>query len=237
MALPWLLVAACAELGAPAGSSPATDAGPDVDGAPLVDESPVRDAAPPVGVVASCAERLALAPASADGVYSIDRGDGVGPIDVYCDMGAGGVTYEELAFGDSFATYDGYSGATGGDLAQPAVQQAFIYLLNRQGGGATNIAVGYNSMNCCFKGAGAAASTVLAFGGSILFPAETATDTNNCNGTYSAAAYRFMFPSGDPGIYPPSPMPANYFELNPPSEIVNCSDSDNPGFFFRRSGP
>lgn len=223
----------CAELGAPSGGgAPVIDAAVGEPADASIEQIPAQeDAAPITGPVASCAEELERRPAAVNGVYEIDRGDG--PEDVYCDMTDGGVSYEELAFGNSFATYDGYTGATAADFAGPGVQQAFIWLYNRQGGGATNIAVGYNSTNCCFKGAGAAAGEVLVFGeGNYLYPADVAMDTANCNATYGGAAYRFMF--GDKEIYPPAVLPSDYFATNPPGEITNCSDGDNPGWFFKR---
>ena len=228
----WLTAGGCAELGSPSGGTPAVDAGPQTDASSSIDELPPRDSGPvDDGPVASCAAELERTPGAADGVYSIDRGDGAE--DVYCDMGNGGVTYQSLAFGNSFSTYADHEGATAADLAEPAVQQAFIYLYNRQGSAALNLDVGYNSGNCCFRGAGAAAGTVLVFGADhYLYPADTTVNTANCNTTYGAASYRFMF--GDKEIYPPAPLPSDYFTTNPPGELVNCTDDNNPGFFFKR---
>jgi len=167
--------------------------------------------------------------AATDGVYSIDP-DASGPIqpfDVYCDMTTG-ITYEELGIGNHNSTVTGWTWISASELQKSAVQQAFIYLYNTQGG-LTNITPNWSSSNCCVREAGS--DLVLFLGGQQARPAEASGSTLVCLSNYPDAQYRFG--PFSVGVANP-PLPTNYFTTNPPTAQSDCSDSDNPGFFFKQ---
>jgi hypothetical protein len=168
-------------------------------------------------------------PSATDGTYSIDRG--AGPIVVFCDMTHGGVTYEQAAFGNSFASYAGYSWISAAELNDPVIQQAFIALYNLQGNGLVNLDTTYNSGNCCIKAADGGPGLYLLLAGEYIYPA-TPGGPLQCSPGYTAAIYSFG--SGISGQAAPAPLPADYFITHPASNGSACGDAENPGWFFKR---
>jgi hypothetical protein len=181
------------------------------------------------GVVHSCADLHVSNPAAGDGVYTIDLG--AGPIQVFCDMTHGGITYEQLAFGNSLASYPGYTPISTADLNDPVGGQAFAALFNLQGFGLINIDTVFTTGNCCIKAADSGAGTYLALGGHVVFPAGL-DGSGQCLPNYPAAKFSFQFI--DNAQNAPNPMPADFFVTNPASNKVQCGDSNNPGWFFKR---
>lgn len=179
-----------------------------------------------VDATASCAIIRALDPTAGNGVYTHEA-DGA---QFFCDMTHGAITYEELAFAQHDAPHPGYQMAGVSDLNDPVIQAAFVWLYNH-GGGATNLTPGWVSTNCCFKGADTGLN-VLALGDSIVFPAQLGADVINCNGPYNDLKYRFWIAT--PNLYAPVPLPDNFFQTYPASSQANCSNEQNPAFFFRR---
>jgi len=166
-------------------------------------------------------------PMAADGVYTV--GLGRGPHAVFCDMTHGGITYEQLAIGNSFASYAGYSAVAAADLNDKVIGQAFIALYNMQGSSMIAIDHRFRPGNCCIKAADSGPG-YLTLGGSVVLP----TDLNrNLVCGFPAVQYRFeLF---DTGQHAPVPMPSSYFTSNPASNQVRCGDDNNPGWFFKRS--
>jgi hypothetical protein len=180
----------------------------------------------------NCAAILATGKSTGDGAYIINP-TGTAAIEVYCDMTDGGVTYEELAFGQHDMTYSGYTGLTSTDLQNVRVQQAFIWSYNKQAG-MRNLAVGYTSNNCCFKGPD---GITITFGTSpsvyhFMYPADPTGTTYHCNGAaYTATTMRFWVDTVST-LSGPS-LAANYFQYGV-STTTSCSRDKNPGFFFKR---
>jgi hypothetical protein len=185
-----------------------------------------------VAIVAdSCKSILALDPASKDGPYKIYNTKKL-IVDVYCDMSKGGVTYEELAFGQHNKVYPDYSLVSKADLTDAVVQQAFVYLYNKQGGALKHIDAGWTSVSCCIKLAeNLGVAGVLTLGNSLVYPA-TIANQQACNQkpSYSFAAYRFYLQSLIQ--YSPPTMPTNYFATKKPGNSTLCPTNNNPGWFW-----
>ncbi len=167
--------------------------------------------------------------AATDGVYSIDP-DASGPIqpfDVYCDMTTG-ITYEALGIGQHNTTVAGWTWISATELQKNAVQQAFIYLYNTQGG-LTNITPNWSSGNCCVREAGN--NQILFLGGQQTRPANAANNNLVCLSSYPDSMYRFGRQTVGAAI---PPLPTNYFTTNPPTAQTACGDNNNPGFFFKQ---
>jgi hypothetical protein len=184
-----------------------------------------------LGVLSSCQQILAGNPSATDGPYQINKGQG--PIDVYCDMGGGGITYEAFAFGQHDKTYAGYGLLSVALLNTTVVQNAFIYLVNKQGG-LINIDVGFQSNNCCIKAAEHLNKTeYLALGAGVyLYPAQPGTTSFDCNpsGGYVAPLWGWYRNSGE---YATFPLPAGYFTTRTPGTTYQCSNASNPGWFVK----
>ena len=186
----------------------------------------IRDSLP-----VDCLDILNNGGSTGDGTYMIDPdGSGGNPeIEVYCDMSGGGVTYEQLGFGQYNVSHTGWTLLSFADLSTVPVQQALIWAYNRQGG-MVNLNPGWNSSNCCFAVSDSA--DWLDFGSGLdyrVYPADQ-NGTENCNGTYTDAYMRFhrnAFPAE-------MSLASNYFVTYPPSLRSGCSDGNNPGFFFLR---
>jgi hypothetical protein len=181
---------------------------------------------------ASCAVIHSATPSAADGIYTIDPG--TGPIQVFCDMTHGGVTYEQVAFGDSFHAYPGYTELSSADLDDPVISQAFIALYNQQGSSLVNIDTTFLSGNCCIKTSDSGPNQYLFLGGHYVYP-EGTDGSLQCANSYPSASYRFVF--GDTFEASPVPLPTDYFASHAATVASICSDSDNPGWFFKRFGP
>ncbi len=181
--------------------------------------------------LASCAAILAANPMAPDGVYTINP-DG-SPIQVFCDMTHGGVTYEQLAFGNSFSSYEGYSLISTSELNDPVIQQAFTALFNQQGSAMINIDNTFNSANCCIKAADSGPNSFLHLGDHIVFPA-TVDNIVQCQAQYPDPSYRFAF--GDTLEVSPTPLPADFLSTHPATTAPICGDDNNPGWFFKRRG-
>jgi hypothetical protein len=176
----------------------------------------------------SCAVILSTGKSTGDGPYLINP-TGTQVVDVYCDMTDGGITYEQLAFGQYTGSYAGYTMLSATDLQNPRVQQAFIWSYNKQGG-MKNLAPGFTSGNCCFKG-NTDTTTYLMFNASYLYPANgTATGSSfNCGGPYSETVMRFYL-NGSTVAVPP--LSTAYFTSV--TTTTACNTSGNPAFFFKK---
>lgn len=177
--------------------------------------------------VKNCATLLA-AGHTRDGTYTINPN--ATPIQVYCDMTDGGVTYEQLAFGQFNGTYPGYTLVSLTDLQNPVIEQAFIWSYNQQSG-MKNLQPGFTDSNCCFKGT-VDTSTYIAINGGYLYPANsTATGaSNNCGGPYNDATMRFWISGASVAV---PPLRLGFFST-PPSVSAACLTNNNPGFFFKK---
>jgi sugar lactone lactonase YvrE len=181
--------------------------------------------------LASCAAILAANPMAPDGVYTISPAGT--PIQVFCDMTRGGVTYEQLAFGNSFSSYEGYSLISTSELNDPVLQQAFTALFNQQGSAMINIDNTFISANCCIKAADSGPNSFLHLGGHIVFPASV-DNSIQCLPQYPDPSYRFAF--GDTFEVSPTPLPADFLSTHPATTAPICGDDNNPGWFFKRLG-
>jgi len=188
------------------------------------------DAGISIGVeeIGSCLAIHGGNPTAPDGVYTIDPG--TGPLTVFCDMTHGGVTYQQLALGNSFASYAGYSAVTAAELNDAAIGQAFIALYNLQGSSMITIDHGFSPGNCCIKAGDSGAGNYLTLGGHFLFPADL---NGSVSCAFPNARYRFAFFDG--GQPSPVPMPASYLASNPARNAPLCGDDNNPAWFFKRS--
>jgi hypothetical protein len=167
-----------------------------------------------------------------DGVYVVDP-DGLGsgpPVEVVCDMGAGGVSIWEVGFGNSFAAHGGWELMSLAQFQTEVYQLAFLWNYGRLSG-FVNLDVGYRSNNCCFKISGTA--NYLDFGGERVFPSSF-EGTSQCNVTYTDAFMTFQLVSSS---WQQPPLGRDYLVVNAPTATVGCSDADNPGFFVRRTIP
>lgn len=179
----------------------------------------------------SCAAILAANPTAVDGVYTINPS--TGPIQVFCDMSHGGITYEQLAFGNSFSSYPGYSPIATSELNDAVIQQAFTTLFNQQGASMINIDTAFISANCCIKAADSGPGNYLLLGGHIVYPAGI-DDSVQCLSNYPDPSYRFAF--GDTFELSPAPLPADFLATHPATTGPICADGNNPGWFFKRLG-
>lgn len=175
----------------------------------------------------SCAVIHAFDPSAPDGPYTNMATN----TQFFCDMTHGGVTYEELGFGEYDVAYPGFSEVATTDLRDPTIQQAFIWLYNHQSGGATTLSIGWVSNNCCFRGADTGAQELLINGGNV-YPARVAAATFQCNGAYTDASYRFFIEMG--AQYSPIPMPTTFFQTNTVTIGGTCVTGQNPAFFFKK---
>lgn len=178
---------------------------------------------------ASCAQIRAFNPAAGNGVYTIDRG--AGSLQVFCDMVNGGITYEQLAFGNSKASYSGYSQISISELNDPVTSQAFIALYNLQSSSLINIDSSFTTIDCGIKPAGTGPGSCLFLGGDLVLPAGI-DNTTQCLSNYPDMRYRFMLIASIQ--FPPSPLPADFFVAHPASFQPTCTDSNNPAWFFKR---
>jgi hypothetical protein len=183
---------------------------------------------------ASCfAIKLYDPTATTDGPYT-HKVDGT---EFYCDMTNGGRTYYEIGFANfDYATTNGaYERISSADLADPVRKQAFIYLMNKQGG--ANRLASFSSTNCCMYGD--SSTSFLAFGtGNYLQPTNVSNNTLACNGTYSNAKYGFSLATTPQAL----PLATNYFAGHAPQQVTGtpCAQSTtgkNPALFWRRSPP
>lgn len=179
-----------------------------------------------VDVTASCAIILQHDPTAPSGPYT-HTADGK---QFFCDMtGATPTQYDELGMGQYDIAYSGFTLIDGAMLQDPVVQQAFIWLYNHQSGGALALAT-WTSGNVCITSA-AIGGNRLTFGGSLLWPAPTAG-----GGTTFDYTIGVLYSPGleADGIYPPVPVPTDFFTTYPPADAANCSDNLNPALFFER---
>jgi hypothetical protein len=149
----------------------------------------------------------------------------------YCDF-TNHVDYQAFGFGGYDVTYPDYALMSSTELQDPAVQRAFIALVNAQGG-LLNIAPGLNPDNCCLKLADAGPGEMLLVNGQYVYPAFVGADQNICGGPYNDPKYRYYVINGE---YMPLPMPTSYFATRTITVGPACSDGANPGIFVRK-GP
>ena len=176
-------------------------------------------------VYTSCFDLYQFDSSASDGVYSIDI-DGTGiEVDVYCDMGNGGITYEDFGFGQYNQSYTDWEVLNYTEFYNQAVAEALVYHFNLNG--LVNISPGWNSSNCCYISPGT--SNYYSFnGGQYMYPAESSS-SYNCNGTYNASTYYFY-----------TNNPSGYLTTLTTSQVQNigtyssCTTSGNPAIFVKR---
>ena len=173
----------------------------------------------------SCANILAFDPSAQTGAY-YNGNDGQ---TMYCDVTAR--RQIEIGIGLHTASFAGYTGMRAGDFADAVIQQAFIAIYNKDGGFKTLAA--WTPQYCCFHTSTGGDLTLL-FGGSVAFMFAS-TSQFQCNSTLS---YNGWYPVGRTsavsGIAQP-PMPTNYFQTYPVTEVQNCLIGANPNFFIKAS--
>jgi len=155
------------------------------------------------------------------------------PIEVYCDMTNGGITYETLGFGRHNKTYSGYALVTLAQLQATVSQDAFIYLFNAQMG-MVNLDPGFESNNCCIKIAehlNKDEYVTMGGPGNAVYPATTVQQCNPPNG-YAETLYGFSVQSNGPGVQTSS-LPANFLTSHPVGTTSQCQNNNNPGWFFK----
>jgi hypothetical protein len=181
-----------------------------------------------VDATSSCAVIKALDPSAPDGPYTHEA-DGT---QYYCDMTHGAIMYEELGFGQSSVPHAGFDIVGVADLTDPVIQQAFIWLYNHQGG--LRLLAPWTSTNCCFVASTSQTDHLKMGGENIVFPARVGSDDTACNDdpVYADPLYRFSIPAI--GVYPPIPMPTNFFQTYPVTSGPYCGSGDNPAAFFLR---
>jgi len=175
----------------------------------------------------SCAAIKAGNPSAASGPYTL-----LNNTTVFCDM-EHSMTYTQLMFGQYNATHAGYDMVSLADLQDPTLQKAFIYLFNRQGGGAQSLGA-FTSPNCCFK-ARSGVNMTLEFGANYMYPATPNSTTSQCNqsGGYTLGSYGFLMePSG---VFTTATLASDFFTSHPATEVQLCTDGTNPAFFWKRT--
>jgi hypothetical protein len=190
----------------------------------------------------SCSTILAGDPTATSGVYT----DPSQP-DLYffCDMATGPTQYDAVGFGqfDGSATgsASGWTQVSSADLTDPVLQQAFIALVDHQGG--AQLIAAFTSMNCCIK---SDQTNEFSFGSDTgidyLYPAVAGSNTFQCNGTYASPLWSFYFVgangSAGAGAVETLPLGSNFFAF-PVADTTACACSAgsacaNPAFFWRR---
>jgi hypothetical protein len=175
----------------------------------------------------TCQRVRELEPTAPEAVYTNPNNGNL----FYCDF-TNNMTYEQFGIGQYNVAYPNFVYMTSAHFNDPMIQKAFIALYNAQGG-LVNIAVGFNSSNCCFKAAdGVALTQTLHFAGNYIYPAKVGVDQSQCGGPYNDARYRFY--QQIPNEYSPMPMPNDWFATHAATIQTNCSDGANPGVFMRR---
>ncbi len=190
-------------------------------------------AADPYTATPPLADCLAYYPyATSDGVYTTHPVSA--DIDVYCDMTAGGVTYEDFGMGRHTASYAGWTLVGGADFEGSAqFDEAFSYLYNRNLG-LTNLEVGFTSNNCCIQYPATSNWYGLA-GSAYMYPAVSGATTYSCNptGGYTAAKYQLNVRGGSV----PTPVVKTTFtpgEAGTVAYYASCTTNANPGIFVKR---
>jgi hypothetical protein len=143
------------------------------------------------------------------------------------------MTYTQLAFGQYNVAHAGYDMVSIADLTNTSTQKAFIYLFNRQGGGATSLGA-FTSTTCCFK-VSTNVGMNLELGGSYLYPATPNSTTSQCNqsGGYTLPSYGFELVPGT--IFTTATLADDFFSVHAPTEVAICGDGTNPAFFWKRT--
>jgi hypothetical protein len=177
-----------------------------------------------IDATASCVNIQMLDPNAASGPYthSADR------TTFFCDMTkTPAVQYDGLAMGRFNGTYSGYSIIDATQLQDAAIQAAFIYWFNRQGG--FPALETFSPGNVCTT---ISTGVRLAFGNSLLFPYAN----GNTPTAYTAnSIYTEDLVSKNPAVIMAAPLDPQFFTMNPPSTITNqCSDVMNPALFFKK---
>ncbi|HEY3807304.1 MAG TPA: hypothetical protein VGL61_32105 [Kofleriaceae bacterium] len=185
----------------------------------------------------SCATIAAANPAATSGIYT----DPTQP-DLYffCDMTAGPMQYDAVGFGQYDGSAVGWTQVTNIDLQNPLLEEAFVALVNHQGG--AQLIASWTSVNCCFK---ADQTNELTFGTAstdFIYPAPAGSSAFQCGGAaYTAPLWSFYFPGADgssAGAVETLPLGSNFFSTYPVATTTVCTcmvgDCENPAFFWRR---
>jgi len=169
---------------------------------------------------ASCMSIKATNPLAGSGPYT-HTADGT---QFFCDMSKGvPVQYNALWMGKFTGTYPGKTIVNAAQLQDPVVQQAFIWLYNKQMG--FHALEAWTAVNVCTS---TAINTRLTFGGSLMFPYSGGT-----SGAYNTTATYIEDRVGTGGGIMTPPIPTSFFESFAPAEVTGqCSDGDNPGLYF-----
>jgi hypothetical protein len=177
-----------------------------------------------IDATASCVNIQMLDPNAASGPYTHTADNTT----FFCDMTKQpAVQYDGLAMGRYNATYQGYSIIDATQLQDATVQAAFIYWFNRQNG--FPALETWQAGNVCTS---IANGMRLTFGGSLLFPAVNGSTSNSytANTIYSEDLVNKM-----PALIMAAPIDASFFTANPPAiNTSQCSDSNNPGLYFKK---
>jgi hypothetical protein len=178
-----------------------------------------------VDAYASCATIHAFDPTQQSGLYTILDGT-----KVFCDMDHPEVQYDGVAINQFDSNPAGYDLVNPMNLGTPGGQLAFVTFMNAQGGATpiTTFTVG----NCCFKFDGG--TMVWGFGaGAYVYPATVSPLASSCGGTMMAGT-KYTFATSNGATLVGLPIANNYFTVNPPTGIADCSTSTNPAFFWRK---
>jgi hypothetical protein len=161
-------------------------------------------------------------PNATSGMYT-HQADGT---QFFCDMGSTVVQYDELKYGAYNSNPAGYTLITGATLATAIGQQAFIGLFNYQLG--IPVIAAFTSGNVCVT-TSTGGGQRLYLNGSVVFGGQNGTSQSN----YQAGMLYTLYLTGN-ATTPTPPMPANYFTVNPPTDAVNCGDTNNPALWFKK---
>lgn len=171
---------------------------------------------------ASCENIQILDPTAASGPYTHTT-DGT---QFFCDMSkASPVQYNALAMGRYNATYPGNSIIDAAQLQDPVIQQAFLFLYNKQAG--FKALEAWTAANVCTTSS-PAGGTRLEFGGLNLFPYANGMTANVYDTTTTYTEER----SGSASTVMTPPLPMDFFTTYPPAEDTACGDGQNPALYF-----
>lgn len=170
----------------------------------------------------SCARVREIDPEAPDAVYTNPNNGNK----FYCDF-TNNRTFDGLYMGQYDATPAGYTLVTFEQLSDPQFQALFINLYNRQAG--MPLIASWVSANCCYSTTG---GMDWHFGGAILYPSTgTGFSCSPPTPGYAGGPWRVYLNSNASVMT--APLAENFFVLNPVTQVAQCSEGANPGFFWR----
>ncbi|MEO8842260.1 MAG: hypothetical protein ABI704_11860 [Kofleriaceae bacterium] len=157
---------------------------------------------------------------------------------IYCDMEDGGIGLSGLSF-DNYNTATPVAGmamVTLTDLQNAPTQKAFVALYNRQSGSLPLLQPPMDVVNnCCIKVSTNANLTLLLGAGGPTQPATVGpAGPINCAASYTVA---LSFGSTVGPVFPGTAMAADFFVTHAPTEVAQCSDGNNPAFWWKKVMP